>query len=142
MKREKQVIIGLIVIILLISIPIIIYTLNNKEKNEFKIDLTPTANCENIYEEVITLPGHTIYSYCLDDIKIDDKSLEEYLNTEKNQGITNITNNMDLIETLSDGGTKVYENSNVNLKVIVCNTENNDKSIYFGTSKMPTDLCN
>lgn len=142
MKREKQVIIGILIVGLLIFIPIIIHSIReNNNKNKLNINVQATSNCENIYEDVTSIPGHKVYSYCLDSIKVDDKTLEEYLNSEKNQGITNITNSMDLSETLKDGGTKIYQNKKIDLKVIICNTENNDKSIYFGPSSMPSDLC-
>lgn len=142
MKREKQAIIGILIVGLLIFIPIIIHSIKeNNNKNKLNIKVQTTSNCENIYEEVTTIPGHKVYSYCLDNIEVDNKTLKEYLNSEKNQGITTITNSMDLSETLRDGGTKIYQDKDNNLKVLVCNTENNDKSIYFGPSSMPSDLC-
>ena len=70
---------------------------------------------------------------CLDDIKLNDVTLKDYFSKTYqtfNDSINSLINNMELIDTYKDGGTKLYKNDTIS--IIKCNTIDGNKDIYIG----------
>lgn len=70
-------------------------------------------------------------------IKNQDKDiiLKTYLSTTYqtfDDGIKSITNELELKDTLRDGGTRIYKSKDKDITMIVCNTTKNDKNIFIG----------
>jgi len=74
-------------------------------------------------------------------IKEKDKeiTLKTYLSTAYqtiDDGIKHITDQLELKNTLRDGGTKIYKSKEKDITIIVCNTTKNDKNILIGDYSM------
>lgn len=96
----------------------------------------------NKYYEYCKMDDRTIYFdgsikeiYIIDEKEV---SLKEYVSTTfqtLDDSIKHITNNMDKIVTLRDGGTTIYKSKSLDLTVTTCNTTNKNKDIYFSDYK-------
>ena len=97
-----------------------------------------TTNIE--LNDYYTLDNRTIYlASNLKEfyIKDEDKNitLKTYLSTTfqtLDDGIKNITDKLELKDTLKDGGTRIYKSKDKDITMIVCNTTKNDKNILIG----------
>lgn len=159
--KQRGIILSVIVLVILLIIIIPIFTHSaKKHKNELKITTAELDNCTGVYEEYYELVGRKVYTHCLDEIyynadnetNCQDKncrtSLKEFFKEESNRGIDKIANYMTLEEELKDGGSKIYVSkkktgfSNIDLKMIVCDTIKGDISIHLGPLDMENNLCN
>lgn len=96
----------------------------------------------NKYYEYCKMDDRTIYFdgsikeiYIIDEKEV---SLKEYVSTTfqtLDDSIKHITENMDKIVTLRDGGTTIYKSKSLDLTVTTCNTTNKNKDIYFSDYK-------
>ena len=92
------------------------------------------------FNDYYTLDNRTIYlASNLKEfyIKEEDKdiTLKSYLSTTfqtLDDGIKNITDKLQLKDTLKDGGTRIYKSKDKDITMIVCNTTKNDKNILIG----------
>lgn len=85
----------------------------------------------------IYLAGNLKEFYIKDQEK--DMTLKTYLSTANltfENGIKNITDKLELKDTLNDGGTKIYKSKEKDITIIVCNTTKNDKNVLIGDYSM------
>ncbi len=92
------------------------------------------------FKEYYTLDNRTIYlAGNLEEFYIVDSgskmTLKYYIsnaNQTLNRSLETITNELELKDTLKDGGTKIYKSKDKDLTMIICNTTENDKNILIG----------
>lgn len=96
----------------------------------------------NKYYEYCKMDDRTIYfDGSIKEIYIIDEKevgLKEYVSTTfqtLDDSIKHITENMNKIVTLRDGGTTIYKSKSLDLTVTTCNTTNKNKDIYFSDYK-------
>lgn len=149
-KRLKKILI-LLIISVIVSFSIILYYKNkypkidiyniktiNSEENKLNRNLTINKN------------NYKIWFYGIDSIQLSDNrnnyydlnlalkykqvninEVKNYLNNQYDNG------NMEMF-ILYDGGTKIYKSKNY--EVIICNTLDNNKDIYFGSLNLSNNL--
>lgn len=86
-------------------------------------------------DRIIYFDGSIKEIYIIDEKEV---SLKEYISTTYqtlDDSIKHITENMDKIVTLRDGGTTIYKSKSLDLTVTTCNTTNKNKDIYFSDYK-------
>lgn len=108
----------------------------NQQDNQ-QIKITKTKDCDNKVIEYHQYEEGKVYLVCLDDIKLNDVSLKDYFfKTYQtfNDSINSLINNMKLIDTYKDGGTKLYKNDTIS--IIKCNTIDGNKDIYIGDTNL------
>lgn len=92
---------------------------------------------DNGINRTIYLAGNLGEFYIKD--QDSDITLKTYLSTTfqtLDDGIKSITDELELKETLRDGGTKIYKSKDKDITMIVCNTTKNDKNILIGDYSM------
>ncbi len=143
MKNKK--IILIVAMVVVVFLLVILCFLNKKQSYEIETIIDNT--CKDMAKEYYIDNDITIYSYCLDSIKIEVDNekyeLKDYLSSHS-EGLSYLINKLEYIETYKDGGTKLYRDnqkiSNQGLTVITCNSMidvdkiNND--IYIGPKSM------
>lgn len=85
-----------------------------------------TGNIEEVY-------------YTETDIKM---SLKDYITKSYqtiDDGISHLTDEMNLVDTLRDGGTKIYKSNDNDITIIKCNTVLGNKDIFIGDYLMDFD---
>ncbi len=117
--------------------------LNSSDDFDFYIT-KPQTHTDIRYNEYYTSDNNSIYLagnikefY----IKENDKdiTLKTYLSTAFqtiDDGIKNITNKLELKETLQDGEVQIYKSKNKDISMIICNTTKNNKNILVGDYSM------
>ena len=108
----------------------------NQQDNQ-QIKITKTKDCDNKVIEYHQYEEGKVYLVCLDDIKLNDVSLKDYFSKTYqtfNDSINSLINNMKLIDTYKDGGTKLYKNDTIS--IIKCNTIDGNKDIYIGDTNL------
>lgn len=120
-----------------INNPIIEYT--------FTIEATLTKKCDNKAKVYFKETNKTIYTYCLDNIFINDGTkkveLKEYLESNKNI-IEKIVNTLVKQEIYKDGGSILYKDNgnlgftNNGLTILKCKTLEGNNDIYIGSKDM------
>lgn len=109
--------------------------------NKIKIEKFDHYDSSKYYEyckmddRIIYFDGSIKEIYIIDEKKV---SLKEYISTTYqtlDDSIKHITENMDKIVTLRDGGTTIYKSKSLDLTVTTCNTTNKNKDIYFSDYK-------
>lgn len=109
--------------------------------NKIKIEKFDHYDSNKYYEyckmddRIIYFDGSIKEIYIIDEKKV---SLKEYISTTYqtlDDSIKHITENMDKIVTLRDGGTTIYKSKSLDLTVTTCNTTNKNKDIYFSDYK-------
>ena len=114
-----------------------VYELN---KN-IHLSINKTENCTNQIKEYYTYQDRTIYFVCLDEINVISKntkmSLKYHLENvyqSFDDSIEEIVKDIENIDYLKDGGTKIYHHPEYT--IIVCNTLYGNKDIYFGDNRL------
>ncbi len=144
MKNKIKILIMIAVIVIISFLGVFSFLNRNKS---YQIETIIDNTCSGIAKKYYTDNNVTVYSYCLDSIKIEvdneQYELKDYLSNHRD-GISYLINKLDHIETYKDGGTKLYRGNkkmaNNGLAVIVCNSMidvdkiNND--IYIGPIDM------
>ncbi len=144
-NKNKNRILIIIVVVVIISILVVWGFLNRN--NSYEIEIIKDNTCRDIAKKYYSDDNVTVYSYCLDSIKIkvdnEKYELKDYLSNHSD-GISYLISRLDYIETYKDVGTKLYRGSqkvsNQGLTVIACNSIididkiNND--IYIGPIDM------
>lgn len=103
------------------------------QQDNQQIKITKTKDCDNKVIEYYRYEEGKVYLVCLDDIKLNDVTLKDYFSKTYqtfNDSINSLINNMKLIDTYKDGGTKLYKNDTIS--IIKCNTIDGNKDIYIG----------
>ena len=109
--------------------------------NKIKIEKFDHYDSNKYYEyckmddRIIYFDGSIKEIYIIDEKEV---SLKEYISTTYqtlDDSIKYITENMDKIVTLRDGGTTIYKSKSLDLTVTTCNTTNKNKDIYFSDYK-------
>lgn len=109
--------------------------------NKIKIEKFDHYDSNKYYEyckmddRIIYFDGSIKEIYIIDEKEV---SLKEYISTTYqtlDDSIKHITENMDKIVTLRDGGTTIYKSKSLDLTVTTCNTTNKNKDIYFSDYK-------
>ena len=109
--------------------------------NKIKIEKFDPYDSNKYYEyckmddRIIYFDGSIKEIYIIDEKEV---SLKEYISTTYqtlDDSIKHITENMDKIVTLRDGGTTIYKSKSLDLTVTTCNTTNKNKDIYFSDYK-------
>ena len=109
--------------------------------NKIKIEKFDHYDSNKYYEyckmddRLIYFDGSIKEIYIIDEKEV---SLKEYISTSYqtlDDSIKHITENMDKIVTLRDGGTTIYKSKSLDLTVTTCNTTNKNKDIYFSDYK-------
>jgi len=89
---------------------------------------------------VIYLAGNIEEIYYNDsDVRM---SLKDYITKSYqtvDDGIKHLTDNMNLIDTLKDGGTTIYKSGEYDITIIKCNTVSGNKNIFVGDYSMKFD---
>ncbi|MDD2409303.1 MAG: hypothetical protein PHD03_01100 [Bacilli bacterium] len=109
--------------------------------NVTSIDVIKRENCGSKAKKYYFFDDkRSIYTYCLDDIKITDEnnntiSLSDYLQID-NDAIYYIIENFTTRPEASfdDGGSKIYSGEDFN--ILVCHTLSENNDIYIGTKQM------
>ena len=105
-----------------------IHNLNkfNKYLERDKRTIYLSSNIEEIYynetDKTMTLKDYITKSYQTQD-----------------DSIKHLTDNMNLIDTLRDGGTTIYKSDEYNITIIKCNTVSGNKDIFIGDYQMKFD---
>ena len=90
--------------------------------------------------KVIYLAGNLEEIYY---IELDTRmTLKDYISKSYqtiDDGIKHLTDNMNLIDTLKDGGTTIYKSSEYDITVVKCNTIAGNKNIFIGDHLMKFD---
>ena len=103
------------------------------------IDISSNTNNNCNYKPQLLLEQNNkkIYTYCLNDtiIKINNKeqNLKKFIE-EDDRAIDKIIDTLELENTLSDGGTKIYRGDNLTL--VKCNKLDGNRDIYIGNQNM------
>lgn len=103
------------------------------QQDNQQIKITKTKECDNQVIEYYQFEEQKVYLVCLDEITIDGATLKDYFSKTYqtfNDSINSLINNMKLIDTYKDGGTKLYKNDTIS--IIKCNTIDGNKDIYIG----------
>ena len=103
------------------------------QQDNQQIKITKTNDCDNQVIKYYQFEEQKVYLVCLDEITIDGATLEDYFSKTYqtfNDSINSLINNMKLIDTYKDGGTKLYKNDTIS--IIKCNTIDGNKDIYIG----------
>lgn len=134
--------------LLLIGICLLLITgCSEQELNENKtpddtliLELVEALGCKNQVTEYYQKTGQDrkVYFVCLDEIYIKTENSKqvtlEYRFDNVNQSfdasIEQLINQMELIGTFYDGGSKMYKKDNY--RMLVCNTLDENKDVYFG----------
>lgn len=117
----------------------------------YTIETNEIPNCNKEKKLYKGIENKNIYTYCLDNIKINDGTnlieLKDYME-ENNNVMEEIINTLEYIDTYKDGGSKLYRDkdnkfTNNGLSIIKCNTTSGNQDIYIGTSNMnyETNFC-
>lgn len=144
MKKEKVAIFFSIVILLSGLLFFILIKQNNKY--DYIIETIETKNCDSKAKLYHELEGNIkVYTYCLDNIKINNSSESIELKDEiikDSNIIQSIISNLELNDILFDGGTAIYRDSEKTkftksgLTIISCSTLSGNKDIYIGNKNM------
>lgn len=102
----------------------------------------PSVTCNNEPKEYLTIENRKIYLVCIDEIYLNkennlDITLKHHLqNTYQtlDDSIKSLVSDIDDIEMIKDGGTKIYKHQKY--MIITCNREQGNKNIYIGTNKL------
>ena len=125
--------------ILLISFMFLLCSCNNKDIKDDK-DLSFIVSKECQLTDYYHYNGRHIYLVCLDEINKNGIPLRDYIRDTfqtVDDSIKSITDDMMLIGTYRDGGSKLYKKNN--LRILVCNTINKEKNIFIGTDEIEYD---
>lgn len=134
-------------ILFIIVCLLVITGCDKQELNENKISddtltlkLIKTKGCKNQAVEYYQKTGQDrkVYFVCLDEIYINRDNTEqmtlEYhfdnVNQSFDASIEQLINQMELVGTYYDGGSKMYKKDNY--RILVCNTLSENKDVYFG----------
>lgn len=107
--------------------------IQGSQQDNQQIKITKTKECDNQVIEYYQFEEQKVYLVCLDEITIDGATLKDYFSKTYqtfNDSINSLINNMKLIDTYKDGGTKLYKNDTIS--IIKCNTIDGNKDIYIG----------
>ena len=108
--------------------------------NTFTIDqlkITKTNNCSNQLTEYYQHDERKVYLVCLDDINLDGTPLKDYFSKTYqtfDDSINNLIDDMELVDTYKDGGTKLYKSATFSL--LKCNTIEGNTDIYIGDTNL------
>lgn len=133
------------IIIKLILCCIFIFNLTGcKKEQNININYVQEANCNHKPQILLEEENRKIYTYCLNDMKINMKNktidLKEYVENNS-KAIDQIIEILELEEFFSDGGTKIYRGNNLTL--VKCNTLDGNRDIYIGNedTKFKQNFC-
>ncbi len=120
-----------------------------KIDQNYDIETEEKNTCFGDTKEYYKDGEQTIYLYCLNQINVYDDnnkiSLKDYIqknNLTIDEAIYHLVSKLNLEETLWDGGTKIYRDTqdekttNNGLTVIQCHTLENNQDIYIGPNSM------
>ena len=146
---KQKVIIGILGFIIAIIIFLIFNGINIQENkpNNSKLEI---AGCQK--EEIrlyYELSNKNIYTYDIELIRVNQNGkyveLKDILSKNENY-IEEFIENMEYVDILRDGGTKVYKNNNIiyidnfghkeGFYLYECNTLDGSKDIYIGSEKL------
>lgn len=117
-------------------------TIEETSNKNFTLELTKIKNCKNEIKEYHQQDNRTIYFVCLDEIILKRKNAKDMtlkyhfqnVNQTFDDSIKQLVSDIDDIEYLKDGGTKIYKHKEYT--IIVCNTIDGNKDIYIGNKNM------
>lgn len=107
------------------------------QQDNHQIKITKTKDCDNQVIEYYQYEEQKVYLVCLDEITIDGATFKDYFSKTYqtfNDSINSLINDMELVDTYKDGGTKLYKNDSIAL--IKCNTIDGNKDIYIGDTNL------
>lgn len=107
------------------------------QQDNQQIKITKTKDCNNQVIEYYQYEEQKVYLMCLDEITIDGATFKDYFSKTYqtfNDSINSLINDMELVDTYKDGGTKLYKNDSIAL--IKCNTIDGNKDIYIGDTNL------
>ncbi len=109
----------------------------SKNDNISDITFSNIEDCNRKPELLIGKDDVNIYTYCINNLKVNinnkQKDLKEYVNSNDNS-IERIIETLKVYDVIYDGGTKIYKGNNITL--IRCNTLEGNKDIYIGNFDM------
>lgn len=109
---------------------------------DFTLNLTKIVGCTNQVKEYYNYQDRTVHFVCIDEIYLKRKNTKDMtlkyhfqnVNQSFDTSIKEIVSDIDDIEYLKDGGTKIYKHNEYT--IIVCNTLDGNTDIYFGTPSL------
>lgn len=107
------------------------------QQDNQQIKITKTKDCNNQVIEYYQYEEQKVYLVCLDEITIDGATFKDYFSKTYqtfNDSINSLINDMELVDTYKDGGTKLYKNDSIAL--IKCNTIDGNKDVYIGDTNL------
>lgn len=134
-------------ILFIIVCLLIITGCNNQKLEENKIpddtlilETVKTVGCKNQVTEYYQKTGQDrkVYFVCLDEIYIKKENTKKItlkyhfdnINQSFDASIEQLINQMELVGTYYDGGSKMYQKDNY--RILICNTLDKNKDVYFG----------
>ena len=107
------------------------------EKEKTNISYERLDDCNNKPALLLSSKDRNIYTYCLDEMEVDIDDnrvkLDEYISNNDNW-VEYLTSKLDNVDTLYDGGTKIYKGDNIT--IIKCNTLDGNKDVYIGNEDL------
>lgn len=147
-KKASMVLTGIIIFLLGLIFGVLIRGVmsnkNTDNKKEEKENVISIYDIDPIIKDYVTLKDRNVYLYNTNEvmIKSDDKdiTLKEYINkyTDLDKMIDSIKDSLNVVNTLQDGGTTIYETKDDNklfnkkLTIIKCSTSEGNKDMYVG----------
>lgn len=111
----------------------------NNDNINFTISINKIVNCDYKPKLYYKSKEYNIYTYCINEIFIDEtKKLSNYIK-EDNEIINKILDNMIIESIYHDGGTleyKGFKNSEISSEVLTIIKCHNNNDIYIGSSDM------
>ena len=102
-----------------------------------QLKITKTKDCNNQLIEYYQHEEGKVYLVCLDEVMIDGATLKEFFSKTYqtfDDSINNLIDDMELIDTYKDGGSKLYKSDTISL--LKCNTIEGNKDIYIGDTNL------
>ena len=146
MYKKIRLILLVLLLFILLSSGVFAYVYftnrNVKMDDNYELEVIKKHNCSNEIKEYyeFSLNSGRVYFVCIDEIYLrglHDKTLYYYFaNTyaDFSDQLKHITDNMDLVETYRDGGTKIYKK--YDLTIIECHKIDGNRDVYFGDSSL------
>lgn len=153
--RRRLILMFIIVLVVLLFVVFLLsYEENRNFCNVYLINTTEENKnyCNKARKEYLKLDDRTIYTFCLNSVKVNDDNnfidLKKYILKDK-ENIEKLYSLLDKRGSFFDGGTVIYRDggsvkstildnsiSNNGITIIKCNTIDGNKDIYIGPSWM------
>ena len=116
--------------------------IDETSNKNYTLEITKTPSCKDQIKEYHQQDNRTIYFVCIDEITLKRKNAKDMtlkyhlqkVNQTFDDSIKQLVSDIDDIEYLKDGGTKIYKHKDYT--IILCNKIDGNKDIYIGNPNM------